>query len=236
MGKNWDPQTTVSLEPRDDGAQQHRVDRRVAAARGAALRRHGRRPAAGERGRRQDVAPRRDVPGRADRQLRRRTWPRRRATSNIVFVALNNWQRGDYKPYLLKSTDRGRTFTSIAGNLPARHPVWAVNPGSRQRRPAVRRHRVRAVLHRRMAGSAGCSSAAACRSRRSATWTSRGARPISCSARSAAASTCSTTTARCAKSARRRSREEARLFPLRHAYQYPALGQQRAVDEQLDDR
>jgi hypothetical protein len=47
--------------------------------------------------------------------------------ANIVFVSFSNWQRGDYKPYLLKSTDRGRTFTSIAGNLPDRHPIWAVN-------------------------------------------------------------------------------------------------------------
>ena len=46
--------------------------------------------------------------------------------SNTVFVALNNWQRGDYKPYLVKSTDRGRTFTSITGNLPDRHDVWCV--------------------------------------------------------------------------------------------------------------
>ena len=45
---------------------------------------------------------------------------------NTVFVALNNWQRGDFKPYLLKSTDRGRTFTSIAGNIPDRHPLWAI--------------------------------------------------------------------------------------------------------------
>jgi photosystem II stability/assembly factor-like uncharacterized protein len=45
---------------------------------------------------------------------------------NTVFVAINNWQRGDYKPYLLKSVDRGRTFTSIAGNMPARQPIWAV--------------------------------------------------------------------------------------------------------------
>ena len=45
---------------------------------------------------------------------------------NVVFVALNNWQRGDYKPYLLKSTDRGRTFTSVAGNMPDRQPIWAV--------------------------------------------------------------------------------------------------------------
>jgi hypothetical protein len=46
--------------------------------------------------------------------------------ANTVFVAFNNWQRGDYKPYLLESTDRGRTFNSITGNLPDRHDVWAV--------------------------------------------------------------------------------------------------------------
>ena len=46
--------------------------------------------------------------------------------ANVVFVALNNWQRGDFKPYLLKSADRGRTFTSIASNLPARNDVWSV--------------------------------------------------------------------------------------------------------------
>lgn len=46
--------------------------------------------------------------------------------ANTVFVALNNWQRGDYKPYLVKSTDKGRTWTSVAGNLPDRHDVWSV--------------------------------------------------------------------------------------------------------------
>ena len=46
--------------------------------------------------------------------------------ANVVFVSLNNWQRGDYKPYLFRSDDRGRTFRSIAGNLPERHPVWSV--------------------------------------------------------------------------------------------------------------
>jgi len=45
---------------------------------------------------------------------------------NTVFVALNNWQHGDYKPYLVRSADRGRTWTSIAGDLPDRHDVWAV--------------------------------------------------------------------------------------------------------------
>jgi hypothetical protein len=48
--------------------------------------------------------------------------------ANTVFVALNNWQRGDYKPYVVKSTDRGRTWTNITGNLPAKHDVWALAP------------------------------------------------------------------------------------------------------------
>jgi hypothetical protein len=46
--------------------------------------------------------------------------------SDVVFVALYNWQRGDYTSYVLRSDDRGRTFRSIAGNLPARGGVWAV--------------------------------------------------------------------------------------------------------------
>ena len=45
---------------------------------------------------------------------------------NLLFVALNNWQRGDFKPYLLKSTDRGGTFVSIVGDLPDRQDVYAV--------------------------------------------------------------------------------------------------------------
>jgi len=34
--------------------------------------------------------------------------------------------RGDFNPYLLKSTDRGRTWTSIRGNLPDREQVWTL--------------------------------------------------------------------------------------------------------------
>jgi photosystem II stability/assembly factor-like uncharacterized protein len=45
---------------------------------------------------------------------------------DVVFVALNNWQRGDFTPYLLRSDDRGRTFTSVAGDLPDRQDVFAV--------------------------------------------------------------------------------------------------------------
>ena len=46
--------------------------------------------------------------------------------ANVVFVTLNNWQRGDYKPYVVRSADRGRTWTNITGNLPDRHDVWSL--------------------------------------------------------------------------------------------------------------
>lgn len=49
--------------------------------------------------------------------------------ADTVYVALDNHKAGDFKPYLLKSTDRGRSWTSITGamddgGLPDRHLVW----------------------------------------------------------------------------------------------------------------
>ena len=46
--------------------------------------------------------------------------------ANTVFATFNNYQRGDFRPYVLKSTDRGRTWTSIAGNLPVRAGAWSI--------------------------------------------------------------------------------------------------------------
>ena len=46
--------------------------------------------------------------------------------ANTVYVAFENHQNADFKPYLFKSTDAGRTWTSIKGNLPANWPVWAI--------------------------------------------------------------------------------------------------------------
>jgi photosystem II stability/assembly factor-like uncharacterized protein len=43
---------------------------------------------------------------------------------NTVYVALDDHKNGDFSPYLIKSTDRGQSWTSIAGNLPDRHLVW----------------------------------------------------------------------------------------------------------------
>ena len=44
--------------------------------------------------------------------------------ADTVYVALDNHKEGDYRPFLLKSADRGRTWTSIAADLPERHLVW----------------------------------------------------------------------------------------------------------------
>jgi len=45
---------------------------------------------------------------------------------DTVYVALDNHKYGDYKPYLLKSTNRGRTWRSIVGDIPDRHLVWRI--------------------------------------------------------------------------------------------------------------
>jgi photosystem II stability/assembly factor-like uncharacterized protein len=45
---------------------------------------------------------------------------------NTVYALFNNHQNGDFKPYILKSTDTGKTWTSIAGNLPARGSLYAI--------------------------------------------------------------------------------------------------------------
>ncbi|MEO0581265.1 MAG: glycosyl hydrolase [Bacteroidota bacterium] len=46
--------------------------------------------------------------------------------ANTVYAAFNNHKNGDFKPYLLKSTDKGKTWTSIASNLPDRGSVYCI--------------------------------------------------------------------------------------------------------------
>jgi photosystem II stability/assembly factor-like uncharacterized protein len=46
--------------------------------------------------------------------------------ANVVYAGFNNYKRGDFKPYVLRSSDRGRTWTAITGNLPVRGSVHAV--------------------------------------------------------------------------------------------------------------
>lgn len=46
--------------------------------------------------------------------------------AGTAFVAASHWQTGDYAPYAFMTTDYGRTWRSIAGNLPRRGWVHVV--------------------------------------------------------------------------------------------------------------
>ncbi|MEM9918281.1 MAG: glycosyl hydrolase, partial [Bacteroidota bacterium] len=46
--------------------------------------------------------------------------------AQTVYIALDNHKYGDFKPYLLKSTDAGKSWKSISSNLPERTLVWRI--------------------------------------------------------------------------------------------------------------
>ena len=46
--------------------------------------------------------------------------------ADTAYVSFDNHQNADFKPYLLKTTDAGRTWVSLAGNLPKNGPVLAI--------------------------------------------------------------------------------------------------------------
>jgi len=45
---------------------------------------------------------------------------------NVVYASFDNHKRADYKPYLLKSTDKGKTWQSIVANLPDTQTVYSI--------------------------------------------------------------------------------------------------------------
>jgi photosystem II stability/assembly factor-like uncharacterized protein len=49
-----------------------------------------------------------------------------RFEANTVYVAFNNHKNGDFKPYILKSTDKGKSWTSISSNLPERGSLYTL--------------------------------------------------------------------------------------------------------------
>jgi hypothetical protein len=49
-----------------------------------------------------------------------------RFDENVVYATFDNHQRDDFKPYLMKSTDKGKTWVSIAANLPANGTVHCI--------------------------------------------------------------------------------------------------------------
>ena len=46
--------------------------------------------------------------------------------SNTVYVVLDNHKKGDFNPYIYKSTDLGVSWKSISSNLPKRTLVWRI--------------------------------------------------------------------------------------------------------------
>ncbi len=46
--------------------------------------------------------------------------------ADTVYASFHNHKMGDFKPYVLKSEDRGRSWRSIGSDLPERHFVWAL--------------------------------------------------------------------------------------------------------------
>jgi photosystem II stability/assembly factor-like uncharacterized protein len=45
---------------------------------------------------------------------------------NVVYACFNAQRQGDFKPYVLKSSDKGKTWVNIAGNLPVRGTVYCL--------------------------------------------------------------------------------------------------------------
>lgn len=45
---------------------------------------------------------------------------------NVLYATFNNHKQGDFKPYILKSSDRGTTWASITSNLPERGSTYAI--------------------------------------------------------------------------------------------------------------
>jgi hypothetical protein len=46
----------------------------------------------------------------------------------VAYAVINNHKQGDYAPYVLRTADGGRSWTSITGDLPAKSPAWTVLP------------------------------------------------------------------------------------------------------------
>ena len=49
-----------------------------------------------------------------------------RFDADTVYAALDNHKEGDFKPYLIVSKDRGKTWKNIGESLPERHLVWRI--------------------------------------------------------------------------------------------------------------
>ncbi len=67
-----------------------------------------------------------------------RTWVSRvvasRYDAGTAYVSFDGHRRDDFRPYVFRTTDYGRTWTGITGNLPATEPVYVVTEDPRNPR------------------------------------------------------------------------------------------------------
>jgi len=45
---------------------------------------------------------------------------------NVIYATFNNHKMADFKPYVIRSSDKGKTWSLIVNGLPANHPVWTI--------------------------------------------------------------------------------------------------------------
>ncbi len=64
-------------------------------------------------------------PGVPERTFVSRIVPSQR-DANVVYIAFDNHKNGDFRPYALKSSDCGRSWASLVGNLPERGSIKVI--------------------------------------------------------------------------------------------------------------
>ena len=179
MGKVWPLDGSIELHTSTTALSTIVVDRRVAAARRPALHRHRRRPAAGDGGRRQDLAQGRGLSGRAEVDVReRRVRVAARLERRLRRVQQLAARRLQAVRRCAATIAAGRSRTSRA-----------TCRTSTTCGPSMQDHvngnllfagtEFGAVLHASTAAATGCSSRAARRRCRCATCRCRGARATS---------------------------------------------------------
>ncbi|MEZ4722232.1 MAG: glycosyl hydrolase [Flavobacteriales bacterium] len=56
-----------------------------------------------------------------------------RFDANVVYAVFNNHKRGDFKPYVMRSSDKGKSWSSINGDLPENGSVYCMEQDHVQR-------------------------------------------------------------------------------------------------------
>ncbi len=145
--------------------------------------------------------------------------------ANVIFVTLNNWQRGDYKPYIVQQQRSRPDLDEHHGQPAGTSTMCGRSRRTSSRRTCCLRAPSSACSSPSTAGATGCSSRAACRRRRCATSSSRSARVDVVMATFGRGFWVLDDYSALREVSAQAMAEEARLFPTRpHAYQFTPWG------------